>query len=128
MSYSQSPLLEKIQYKGNNAFVGNEIVMDSIFAKYKNFEFLRIKYDSLNIFSKLTLVSLKKLELERNFFKTKSENLTTTNIVFEKRLENQTEKHETELLYYKEKSKGKFKTLLYGTAIGGLIVAILIKK
>ena len=125
LSYSQTPLLDKILYKGNNAFVGNEIVMDSIFNKYKDYEFLLIKHDSLKIKHSLVLITLKKTNLELEFLKKTNESLTESNNIFEQRFNNQTDKHETEILYYKEKAKGKFKAFLYGTAIGGLIVAIL---
>jgi len=125
LSYSQEPLLVKTQYQGKNAFIGNEIVMDSIFSKYKAYEFLTIKNDSLSIKYNLNLLSIEKLKTELALFKKKSENLNNINSVFGKRFENQNQQHETELLYYKEKAKGKFKAFLYGTAIGGIIVAIL---
>lgn len=125
MSYSQEPLLEKIQYKGSNAFVGNEIVMDSIFNKYKSWEFLSITVDSLKIRTDLLLKELEKIKIESDMFRKKSETLIDINKTFEDRIDNQAQKHETEILYYKEKAKGKFKSFLLGTGIGGLIVAIL---
>ena len=125
LSYSQTPLLEKTQYKGNNAFIGNEIVMDSIFSKYKAYEFLLIKYDSLQIGYNLNLIKLEKTELERDQFKSKSENLILMKGALEQRFDNLEKKNETEIAYYKEKAKGKFKSFLLGTALGGLVVAIL---
>ncbi len=125
LSYSQSPLLEKTQYKGNNAFVGNEIVMDSIFNKYKSYEFLLIKYDSLSITHGLTLISLEKAQLGNIFYEKLSTDLKLSIQTIQQRIDNQNNKHDTEILYYKEKAKGKKKAFLYGVGVGGLIIAIL---
>lgn len=125
LSYSQTPLLVKTQYQGENAFLGNEITMDSIFATYKNYEFLKIKYDSLSVATRLREIQFNALKIELEQFKKKTEVLGDLNSVFEKRFENQTKLHDTEILYYKEKAKGKFKAFLLGTTIGALIISIL---
>lgn len=125
LGFSQAPLLEKTLYKGNNAFIGNETTMDSIFSKYKAYEFLLIAHDSLKIGYGLKLLEIEKLGLERDMYRASSENMDIMNGTMKLRFENLEKKNETEVQYYKEKAKGKFKIFLYGTVAGGLIVSIL---
>lgn len=125
LSFSQTLLLEKTQYKGFNAFVANEIVMDSIFNRYKDFDFLKIKYDSLQIDNSLKIDKIKSLNIQNSYLNLVKTDLESLNSNLELQLKNREEKHKTEVLYYKEKAKGKFNAFLYGTAIGGIVVALL---
>jgi len=99
--------------------------MDSIFNKYKSYEFLLIKYDSLSITHGLTLISLEKAQLGNIFYEKLSTDLKLSIQTIQQRIDNQNNKHDTEILYYKEKAKGKKKAFLYGVGVGGLIIAIL---
>ena len=126
LSYSQTPLLVKTKYEGKDAFIGNELVMDTIMFKYNEFNILKVKYDSLQVensvfLSKLgvKLLKIKSLE-ERNL------NIELSNTFLYKKLDNLEAKHEAELTLYIEKAKGKFTSFLIGTGVGALLTALLL--
>ena len=125
VSVNSQVLLKKTVWNNENAFIGNESAMDSISETY-------FKLKSALSDNKLLLIEIKLKDAEINKLMLQVDFLTNDKTNHEnkyKELENKmllnAKIHENDLDYYKAKSKGGFKNFLLGTAIGGLIVAII---
>ena len=99
--------------------------MDSVNLKYLKFDLLYGITKSFQARFDLFEAELEKSKLELDFYKTENTNLKTLNANNESLLETNKKIHDNEILYYKEKAKGKFKSFILGTSIGALIVTLL---
>ena len=99
--------------------------MDSVNLKYLKFDLLYGITKSFQSRFDLFQAELDKSKLETNFFKLENTKLKTLNNKSETLLETNQKIHDNEVLYYKEKAKGKFTSFLLGTSIGALIVTLL---
>lgn len=73
----------------------------------------------------LLQAKFEKSQIQINFLTGDVERLDLEKTELKKQLAIKDEIHAIDLLYYKEKAKGKFKSFLFGTAAGAVIVAIL---
>ena len=128
MMFSQqsTTLIQKTKINGENAFIANEVVMDSIVETHFKYvsllsDFktdslehrkLRIKYDETIFKLDHALENNKQHEFE----KIKLNELMTI----------QDKSHENDLDFWKSKAKKKWEYFLYGTAVGAIIIAALV--
>ena len=115
----------KVRFNDSNAVLFNEAQMDSVNLKYLRFNFL---YGiTKNYESRLELFrsQLKESKLQVDIYKTDNDHLKALNLKTESQLKTNDKIHQNEVLYYKEKAKGKFTSFLLGTSIGALIAVIL---
>ena len=122
---SQNSLPIKTTHNGKNAVIISEAQMDSISITYLNLNLLKSKSESLSITIERINKELEKSFLSQEYFKKDNQNLSQIIEKNKDRFENQSKLHNAELLYYKEKAKGKFNYFIYGTVLGGLVVGIL---
>lgn len=99
--------------------------MDSIYYKYKAFETLKIEIDSIKLDNSVIKSKFNLSELKLSNKTKDNDKLIKLNSNLQSQLENRQQKHDTEILYYKEKAKVKFKYLFLGTGLGAFLVAIL---
>ena len=74
---------------------------------------------------KLLQAKFDRSKIQVNFLTVDAERLELEKTELKLQLDTKDEIHAIDLLYYKEKAKGKFKAFLFGTATGAVIVAIL---
>lgn len=123
--FSQVPIINKIQINGENGFEANEIVMDSIMYTSKLLKLCNSDKTLLQIEIKKIQLSFTKVNLELTYKKIDSARLELQ-VKELKTLQTTNKKlYETDIMYYKQKAKGKLQSFLLGTAIGGVIIAIL---
>lgn len=99
--------------------------MDSISITYLNFDLQISKTDALKLDITRLLSELDKSNITINYLQNDNTNLSQIISKNKDRFENQSKLHKTEILYYKEKAKGKFTSFIYGTVAGALIVGLL---
>ena len=125
VSASSQIWLKKTVINGENAFIGNEIAMDSIMETYFKFKNSLSERTQFLLEIKLLETRLEKMNLDVDFLSSDNITLKSINEKLEDRLTVQEEIHQTDVLYYKEKAKGKFSAFLLGTGLGAIIVALL---
>ena len=99
--------------------------MDSIAVTYLNFNLQLSKTDAFKLDIKRLMSEIEKSNVSINYLQNDNKNLSQIILKSKERFENQSKLHEAELLYYKEKAKGKFTSFIYGTVAGVLIVGVL---
>lgn len=117
--------LQKTVYNNENAFIGNEAAMDSIASTYINYKASLSHIEQLNIQMLLWEKEFEKLNLKVDFLSKDNSRLSMQKTTLQNQLSVKDDLHAVDLLYYKEKAKEKFSNFLFGTALGGLIVAII---
>ena len=117
--------LEKTTINGENWFRGNEATMDSIYVTYNKFKLSLSKVAQFKLQLKLLQAKFDRSKIQVNFLTVDAERLELEKTELKLQLDTKDEIHAIDLLYYKEKAKGKFKAFLFGTATGAVIVAIL---
>jgi len=122
---SQNSLPIKTTYNGKNAVIISESQMDSIAVTYLNFNLQLSKTDAFKLDIKRLMAEIDKSNVTVNYLENDNKNLSQIILKSKDRFENQSKLHEAELLYYKEKAKGKFTSFIYGTVAGALIVGVL---
>lgn len=123
--YSQKPIIQKTTINGENGFIANEVVMDSIMEVHFKFMETLITNETLIITIDFLNKKIEKLNLQVDFLTSDNSRLELQKSSLKDQLSMKDKIHEVDLLYYKEKSKNWIETFLYGTAAGGLIVAII---
>lgn len=118
-------LLKKTVYNNQKAFIGNEAAMDSIAQTYIKFKASLSYNEQLNIELQLLQKEFEKINLKVNFLSQDNSRLELQKSSLKNQLSVQDQLHEADILYYKEKSKGKLNSFLFGTAAGALIVSII---
>lgn len=124
-SYSQKPLLQPIKIGNENGFKANEVVMDSIFETYNNFEKLKISSDSLHLEVTVLKADISRLVASINSLQSENQHLIYLKKNLKKRVAISEEKRTTEVALWKTKAKGKLKSFLYGTSVGAFIALVL---
>lgn len=99
--------------------------MDSVNLKYLKYDLLYSVTNSFQSRFDLLQAELEKSKLETNFYQIENTKLKQLNNNNQSLLETNQKIHDNEILYYKEKAKGKFTSFLLGTSLGALIVTIL---
>lgn len=125
VSASSQILLEKTVYKGENAFIGNEAAMDSIASMYIAFKSQLNENSKLLVEISLLTKKLEKLNLQVDFLQKDNNRLELQKQTLNDQISIKQQLYETDLMLWKEKAKGKFRSFIFGTAIGGIIVVIL---
>lgn len=125
-AFSQEPIIRKATINGQNGFIANEVVMDSLMEVHYAFLKSLITNSSLAIDLEFLQKKLEKSNLQVDFLTKDNTRLELQKATLTKQLLNKDELHAAEIIYYKEKSKGKLNSFLFGTAAGGLIVAVII--
>lgn len=115
----------KVRFNDFNAVLFNESQMDSVNLKYLKFDLLHSITKSYEARFDLITSELEKSQLEIDFLKTENSKLNQLNDNNESLLDTNQKIHDNEILYYKEKAKGKFKSFLLGTSIGVMVATIL---
>lgn len=124
-AFSQTPIIRKAIIDGQNGFEANAVFMDLIMEEHYRFARSLITNDSLQITIEFLNKKLERVNLQVDYLIQDNTRLEIQKSTLSKQLENKDEQHAIDLLYYKEKSKGKLNSFLFGTAAGGLIVAII---
>lgn len=70
-------------------------------------------------------LELEKATITVDYLTNDNSNLKLQNHELQNQLTIKDQLHEADVMYYKEKAKGKLNSFLYGTALGGLIVLII---
>jgi hypothetical protein len=122
---SQTPIIQKATIKGQNGFIANEVVMDSIMEVHYAFLSELSKSAQLKIQLKQSQIDVEKLMLKVDFLETKTANLELQKNELHTQLDIKDKKNENDIMYWKAKAKGKFRSFLYGTGLGALVVAII---
>lgn len=125
-AFSQKPIIRKATIDGENGFIANEVVMDSIMEVHYSFIKSQITNESLNINLELLQKKLEKLNLQVDFYVKDNSRLQLQISSLKNQMTFMEKSHEIDLLYYKEKSNNWLSTFLYGTTAGGLIVTLII--
>ena len=99
--------------------------MDSINLKYLRFQILESQIESLKLQITLKENKIASGEVVREKLQNELRQLETIKAIKDEQFDNSKLIHENEILYYKEKAKGKFTAFLLGTTVGAIIVAIL---
>ena len=125
LTFSQ-PMLEKTVWNDKPAVLINEQAIDSI-----NVAYMRLKSSiSDNSILKLELESalarMEIIKVSANYYQKENIILNLQNNELKNQMGISENIHQTELIYYKEKAKGKFSSFLLGAGVGGAIVAVLI--
>jgi len=115
----------KANLNGLNAVLISETHMDSINLKYLRFQILESKIESLKLQITLKENKIASGEVVREKLQNELRQLETIKAIKDEQFDNNKLIHENEILYYKEKAKGKFTAFLLGTTVGAIIVAIL---
>jgi hypothetical protein len=126
LMFSQKPIIQKIKINGENGFKANEVVMDSIMEVH--YKMVSLVSDSTSLSLKLNKLQLKydKTLFDLNFYKKDNERLELEKIKFSDQLLIKDKINENDLLYYKNKAKQKWEYFLYGTAVGAIVIALLV--
>src|SRR5690606_26234419 len=122
VSVNSQVLLKKTVWNNENAFIGNEAAMDSISETYIKFKSQLSLNSQLRLEIKLKDAEIGKLNLQVDFLTKDNSNLSLQNNELQSQLDIKDKLHEADLMYWKDKSKGKLQTFLLGTAAGALIV------
>lgn len=123
--FSQTPIVQKTTVNGENGFIANEVVMDSIMEVHYAFLSELSKNAQLKIQLKQAQIETEKLLLKIDFLETKTTNLDLQKNELNTQLEIKDKKHDNDMRYWKEKAKGKFRSFLFGTGVGALLIALL---
>ena len=99
--------------------------MDSINLKYLRFNVLQSTIESLRLQIALKDNKLSASEVIKQKFEADIKRLETMYAIKEEQQKNNLLIHENEVLYYKEKAKGKFTSFLLGTTVGAILVALI---
>lgn len=126
MAFSQKPIIRKATIDGQNGFIANEAVMDSIMEVHYAFTKSLITNETLTINLEFLQKKLDKVNLQVDFLTKDNSRLEIQKATLTKQLANKDEQHAIDILYYKEKSKNKFSTFLFGTAAGAVIVSAIV--
>lgn len=124
---SQSSLPLQTVYNGENAVIISETQMDTISLKLLRFNVLISKYDAIGIELEKSRKENEKLMVSVDFLAKDNSSLKLMVTNLKEQSEIKDKKFGAELTLWKAKAKERFKYLLYGTGIGGVIMAILIK-
>ena len=125
-SVNSQVLLKKTLWNNENAFIGNEAAMDSISETYMKLEATLSDNASYKLKFQLAQKKIEKLNLQVDFLTKDNSSLSLQNTELQSQLIIKDKLHEADLMYWKDKSKGKFQTFLLGTAVGALIVTLLV--
>lgn len=115
----------KVRFNDFNGVLINETHMDSINLKYLKSSLLFSQKQSLENKVELQQKQLNLNKLTIDYLEDDNLSLKTLSTNKDRYIENQKTVHENETLYWKEKAKGKFRSFLFGTAAGAVIVVIL---
>lgn len=99
--------------------------MDSIMEVHYAFLSELSKNAQLKIQLKQAQIETEKLLLKIDFLETKTTNLDLQKNELNTQLEIKDKKHDNDMRYWKEKAKGKFRSFLFGTGVGALLIALL---
>lgn len=124
-AHSQSLFPVKTQYKGYDAIMISVAQMDTISVKLLRFKVLQSKFDALLINNEALAINNQKTFLELGFYKKSNADLGLINKELTKQLNIKDAIYNNDKQLWELKAKGKFKYFLYGTALGGIIVALL---
>lgn len=125
-AFSQIQLEKYTTSNGENWFKGNEAAMDSIYVTYNKFKLSLSKVEQFKLELQLIQAKFERSQMQVSFLTGDVERLELEKTELKTQLDTKDEVHAIDLLYYKEKAKGKFKAFLFGTAAGAVIVAILL--
>ena len=116
---------KKVEFNTGHGVLISDVHMDSINLKYLRFRVLESRHDA-------TLIELEKSKKENEKFMVSVDFLTNDNSRLKLMNTNLTEQfdikqkqHDTEIELWKSKARGRLKSLLLGTGIGALVVALL---
>jgi len=123
--YSQ-PMLEKTVWNGKPAVLINEQAMDSINVAYMRLKSSLSDNSILKLELEFAFARIEAIKFSSNYYKKENIILNLQNNELKNQIGISENIHQTELIYYKEKAKGKFSRFLLGAGLGGAIVAVLI--
>lgn len=122
---SQGSLPLKTVYNGENAVIISEANMDTISLKILRFNLLVSRYDAVVIELEKSRKENEKLMVSVDFLTNDNASLKLINTNILEQFDIKEKQHQTEVELWKSKARGRFKSLLLGTGIGALIVALL---
>lgn len=125
VSLNSQVLLEKTVFKGQNAFIGNEVAMDSISETYIRFKATLSEKQQCILQLDISQKENEKLMLENESLKGDNKNLELQKKELTNQLGIKDKIHDNDINFWKEKAKGKFKSFLFGLGVGALVVAML---
>lgn len=99
--------------------------MDSIATTYLKFRLTLSEKDALLLTIERLQTEFEKLNLQVDYLTKDNSRLELQKATIKSQLDIKDKIHEADIMYYKEKAKGKLTSFLLGTATGALIVAIL---
>ena len=122
--YSQISL-KKTQFGDGNGVLMNEVAMDTISKKLIRFNQCLSENTRLLLELQLAEQKIEKMVLENDFLKSEVANSELQQKELNNQLEIKDKIHANDINFWKEKSKGKFRSFLLGTGIGALAIAII---
>lgn len=122
--FSQTTLPVKTVYQGENAIIISEAHMDSINLMYLRFKVLTAKNDQFKVKLALMETKIQEKDLTINYLTKDKKELTTQHGIYEKRIINLNQKHQTEIDIYQAKLQNRIWVFLSGTVVGALIVMV----
>ena len=120
--------LKKTQFGNENGVLMNEVAMDSISRKLIRFN--KCLSDNAQITLELMLAQKtnEKLVIENEFLKSDIAKSQLQHNELQKQLEIKEKLNQNDIMYWKQKAKGRFRAFLLGTGLGGLVVALLVNS
>jgi hypothetical protein len=115
----------KARFNDSNAVLISEKHMDSINIKYLNYNLVFSQKTSLENQIELLLKEGESTKITINYLKQDNQNLKSINDNQQKYIDNTEKIHEHEILYLKEKSKGKFRSFILGTSVGATLIILI---
>ena len=122
---SQVSLPIKTVYNGDNAVIISEAHMDTISLKILRFNLLESRHDATLIELEQSRKENEKLMVSVDFLTNDNSRLKLINTTLIEQFDIKEKQHETEIELWKSKARGRLKSLLLGTGIGALVVALL---
>lgn len=119
------PTFQKTVWNNKPAILMNSAAMDSINVDYMKFNRCLSDKSILKITLETVYIELENIKADNDYFKGNNVILKSQIIRLNRAAIINEEIHETSLIYYKEKAKGKFTAFLLGTGAGTIIAFLL---